>query len=71
VPAKRKAEDVTATAEDEEVDYDECERLMKDVNAFSDRAAVTIPDEVANRVLPGIDFMNLHFGRKLFGQILS
>ena len=57
--AKRKA-DVDRTtyaanegngvAIDDDVDFAECEKLLKDVNSFdNNKAAVTIPDEVANR----------------------
>ena len=37
---------------EEEVDYAECEKLMKDVNSFENKISITIPDEVANRIIP-------------------
>lgn len=55
--AKRKVDvDRTTSANtnvSEDVDIAECEKLLKDVNSFdSNKAAVTIPDEVANRHVP-------------------
>lgn len=57
--AKRKAEvdkttyaanEGNGVAIDDDVDFAECEKLLKDVNSFdNNKAAVTIPDEVANR----------------------
>ena len=51
--SKRK-EDSNKPDDDErdEVDYAECEKLMKDVNSFENKISITIPDEVANRIIP-------------------
>jgi hypothetical protein len=37
---------------EEEMEYAECEKLMKDVNSFENKISITIPDEVANRIIP-------------------
>ena len=37
---------------DDEMEYAECEKLMKDVNSFENKISITIPDEVANRIIP-------------------
>ena len=57
--AKRKADVDRSTSGNQgsviadDVDLAECEKLLKDVNSFdSSKAAVTIPDEVANRLVP-------------------
>ncbi len=42
---------IDQTAEDE-MEYAECEKLMKDVNSFENKISITIPDEVANRIIP-------------------
>ena len=36
---------------DDEMEYAECEKLMKDVNSFENKISITIPDEVANRII--------------------
>ena len=52
---KRKVDNTvveTMPDDEEEVDYAECEKLMKDVNSFGNKVSITIPDEVANRIIP-------------------
>lgn len=53
---KRKPEEpVTVPSDDkvgdDELDEVECEKLMKDVNSFENKASILIPDEVANRLI--------------------